>query len=177
MRFSVQNLRLILAFFTFQKRKMPKAGILEILHSCYILPLNPKGKGDCNNLIHFSSVSCLLIFFNLDDEFGSSKKTLRFLEISTLRVGSTHLVWRNLDTSRQVERSIFHVRMLTGTCNLESSKHTCTKKVIGTRCLHCLLEDVDFRHLVCRCPAFYEYGHTAARQLQETITHKSDYSV
>ena len=30
----------------------------------------PKGKGDCKNLIHFSSVSVLLNYFNLDDEFG-----------------------------------------------------------------------------------------------------------
>ena len=38
----------------------------------YILSLKPKGKCDCTNVIHFSSVSCLFIFCNLDDEFGSN---------------------------------------------------------------------------------------------------------
>ena len=32
---------------------------------------NSEGKGDCKYFIHFSSVSCLFIFFYLDDEFGS----------------------------------------------------------------------------------------------------------
>ena len=55
--------------FTLQKRKKTsKSGILEILPSWFILSLKPKGKGDCKNLIHLSSVSCLFIFFNLDDE-------------------------------------------------------------------------------------------------------------
>ena len=42
-----------------------------MLPSWYILSLNPKVKGDCKNLIYLSSVSCLFIFFNLVDEFGS----------------------------------------------------------------------------------------------------------
>ena len=42
-----------------------------MLPSWYIVSLKLKGKGDCKNLIHLSSVSCLLIFFNLVDEFGS----------------------------------------------------------------------------------------------------------
>ena len=36
-----------------------------------LVSLKPKGKGDCKNLIHLSSVSCLFIFYNLVDEFGS----------------------------------------------------------------------------------------------------------
>ena len=36
----------------------------------YII-IKPKGKGDCKNWIHLSSVSILFILFNLDDEFGS----------------------------------------------------------------------------------------------------------
>ena len=42
-----------------------------MLPSWYILSLKPKGKGDCKNFIHLSSVICLFIFFNLVDEFGS----------------------------------------------------------------------------------------------------------
>ena len=37
----------------------------NIAFTWYISSLKPKGKGDCKNLIHFSSVSCPFIFFNL----------------------------------------------------------------------------------------------------------------
>ena len=58
-------------FYIPKQKKTSTSGILEMLPSWYILSLKPKGKGDCKNLIHLSSVSCLLIFFNLVDEFGS----------------------------------------------------------------------------------------------------------
>ena len=75
-RFSVQTLRLMLPFFlcflhSKTEKNPSKSGILEMLPSWYILSLKPKGKGDCKNLIHICSVSCLFIFFNLIDEFGS----------------------------------------------------------------------------------------------------------
>ena len=54
-----------------KREKTSKSGILEIIPSWYILSLKPKGKGDCKYLIHFSSGSCLFIFFNPYDEFGS----------------------------------------------------------------------------------------------------------
>ena len=80
--FSAQILRLMLPFLRLpwdlllrflhsKTEKTSKSGILETLPSWYILSLKPKGKDDCKNLIHFSSVLCLFIFFNLVDEFGS----------------------------------------------------------------------------------------------------------
>ena len=74
------NFALNVAIFTFTMRstftflhskteKISKSGILEMLPPWYIL--KPKGKGNCKNLIYFSSVSCLFIFFNLINEFGS----------------------------------------------------------------------------------------------------------
>ena len=66
------TMRSTFTFFTFQNRKKAsKSGILEILPSWYILSLKPTGKGDCKNLIHISSVSCLFLLFNQVDEFGS----------------------------------------------------------------------------------------------------------
>ena len=81
MHFSVEILRLMLSFFLFTMRstlrflnskreKTSKSGNFEILPSWYYIIIT-KGKGDCKNLIHFSSVSCLFKSFNLDDEFGS----------------------------------------------------------------------------------------------------------
>ena len=62
---------LLLRFLHSKTEKTSKSGVLEMLPSWYILSLKPKGKGDCKNLIHLSSFSCLLIFFNLVDELGS----------------------------------------------------------------------------------------------------------
>ena len=53
------------------KEKTSKSGILERLPSRYILSLNPSGYGVCRSLIHFNSVSCLLIILNLLVEFAS----------------------------------------------------------------------------------------------------------
>ena len=53
-----------------------------MLLSWYILSLKPKGKGDCKYLIHLSSVSCLLIFFNLVDELVS-KQANQFCALTT----------------------------------------------------------------------------------------------
>ena len=83
MRFSAQVLRLMLPFLRLpwylllrllhskREKKTSKSDILEILPSWYILSLKPKGKGNCKNLIHLHSVSCIFIFFNLDDELDS----------------------------------------------------------------------------------------------------------
>ena len=58
-------------FYIPKQKKTSKSGILEMLPLWYILSLKLKGKGDCKKLIHLNSVSCLFIFFNLVDEFGS----------------------------------------------------------------------------------------------------------
>ena len=50
--------------FTFQKRENIKIGhFTNIAFRVYILSLKPQGKGDCKNVIRFSSVLCLFIFF------------------------------------------------------------------------------------------------------------------
>ena len=50
-----------------------------------------------------------------------SKKSLKYLETSSLRVGTTHLVWRDLETAAQVKRSTVRARILTGTYNLQAN--------------------------------------------------------
>ena len=53
------------------KDKTSKSSNFEILPSCFILSLNPSGYGVYRSLIHFNSVSCLLIILNLLVEFAS----------------------------------------------------------------------------------------------------------
>ena len=52
----------LLRFYIPKEKKTWKSGILEILPSWYILSLKLKGKCDCKNFIHFSSVSYIFIF-------------------------------------------------------------------------------------------------------------------
>ena len=92
--------------------------------------------------------------------------SIRFLEYSPRRVGTTHLLWRNSDTSKEVSVVLGFLQVPT------PYSHPNTPTVKGS--LHCQLEDEDIRHLVCRCPAFYEYRQTAHRQIQEIVTHFSD---
>ena len=106
-----------------------------------------------------------------------SKKTLQYFKTNSLRVGTTLLVWKNLETARQVKRSIVRARILTGTYALQATRHIFSKESINQTCLHCQLEDEDLHHMVCRCPAFYEYRVLALKQLLETAIQDSSDSV
>ena len=106
-----------------------------------------------------------------------SKKSLKYLETSSLRVGTTHLVWRDLETAAQVKRSIVRARILTGTYTLQANRHTFSKKTVDSTCNHCQLEAEDLHHMVCRCPVFYEYRNVAVKQLRDIVLQKCEYSV
>ena len=86
-----------------------------------------------------------------------SKKSLKYLKTSSLRVGTTHLVWRDLETAVQVKRSIMRARILTGTYTIQVNIHTFSKKTVDSTCNHCQLEEEDLHHMVCGCRVFYEY--------------------
>ena len=108
---------------------------------------------------------------------AKSKKSLKYLETSSLRVGSAHLVWRDLETAAQVKRSIVRARILTGTYTLQANRHTFSKKTVDSTCNHCQLEAEDLQHMVCRCPVFYEYRNVAVKQLKDIVLQKCEYSV
>ena len=63
-------MRSTLRFLQSKRGKTSKSSILEIYPSLYI-SLKHEGKVFANNLTIFFSVSCLFVFFNLDDEFGA----------------------------------------------------------------------------------------------------------
>ena len=86
-----------------------------------------------------------------------SKKTLPYLEVHSLRVGRTHLTWREIETASQVKRSIVRTRIITGTYTLQSNRHTFNKNTVDPTCPLCQLEEEDLRHMVCQCPAFCDY--------------------
>ena len=106
-----------------------------------------------------------------------SKKSMKYLETSSLKVGTTHLVWRDQETAALVKRSIVRARILTGTYTLQANRHTFSKKTVDSTCNHCQLEAEYLHHMVCRCPVFYEYRKIAVKQLQDMVLQKCEYSV
>ena len=52
-----------------------------------------------------------------------TKKSLKYLPVDNLRIGSTHLVWRSLDsTVSDVRKGITKARILTGTYLLQKNQ-------------------------------------------------------
>ena len=90
-----------------------------------------------------------------------SKKSMKYLETSSLRVGTTHLLWRDQETAALLKRSIVRARILTGTYTLQANRHTFSKKTVDSTCNHCQHEAEYLHHMVCRCQVFYEYRKIA----------------
>ena len=81
-----------------------------------------------------------------------TKKILRYLSIHNLRVGTTHLVWRTVESLvADVKKAVVKARILTDTYILQ----TFSNGTVDAVCRHCCLEDEDLLHLLARCPAFY----------------------
>ena len=71
-----------------------------------------------------------------------------------------------IETARQVKGSIVRARITTGTYTLQSNRHTLNKKIVDPTCPLCQLEEEDLRHMVCWCPAFFDYGVLVMKQLK-----------
>ena len=84
------------------------------------------------------------------------KSTLKYLNIDSLKIGSTHLVWSTLEsTVSEVRMGITKWRMLTGTYLLQSNKHKFSKSNECATCKCCGLGDKDVIHMLLECPALY----------------------
>ena len=85
-----------------------------------------------------------------------TKKTLRYLPIHNLRVGTTHLVWRTVESSAADDKKAdVKARIHTGTYILQKNRQTFSNGTVDAVYRHCYLEDEDLLHLLARCPAFY----------------------
>ena len=99
-----------------------------------------------------------------------TKKTLRYLPIHNLRVGTTHLVWRTVESSvADVKKSVVKARILTGTYILQKNRQTFSKGKVDAVCRHCYLEDEDLLHLLAQCPAFYNIRVKTVSSLKDII--------
>ena len=100
-----------------------------------------------------------------------TKKTLKFLPVKNLRIGSTHLVWKAVETSvADVKKAIVKARVLTGTYILQKNKQTFSNGTVDAVCRHCRLGEEDLLHLLSRCPAFYRIRQSTVISLRDIIS-------
>ena len=87
---------------------------------------------------------------------AKEKSTLIYLNIDSLKIGSTHTVWSSLEsTVTEVRMGITKCRLLTGTYLLQTNKHKFSKSKESASCKCCGLEDEDVIHMLLECPALY----------------------
>lgn len=104
-----------------------------------------------------------------------AKKTLKFLAVNNLRIGTTHLVWRTIDSSvSDVRKGTVKARILTGTYILQKNRQSFSNGSVNAECPHCCLEDEDMLHMLARCPAFYEIRLSTIHTLKDIIVRNTD---
>ena len=112
--------------------------------------------------------SFVLSFFPLDvlDEIwdliesvseGFLTYSLKYLAIQNLRIGSTHLVWRNMESSvTDVRKGVTKARILTGTYILQKQRHSSSRGTV--LCMrYCQLEEEDLLHMFAQCQVWQSY--------------------
>ena len=100
---------------------------------------------------------------------------LKYLSIHNLRVGTTHMVWKTVESSvTDVKKAVVKARILTGTYILQKNRQTFSNGTVDAVCRHCRLEEEDLLHLLSRCPAFYSIHESTVRSLKDiVISHMS----
>ena len=104
-----------------------------------------------------------------------TKKSLKYLPVENLRIGSTHLVWRSLDsTVSDVRKGITKARILTGTYLLQKTRNSFSGGTVDPVCRNCRLEDEDLLHVLARCPAYFEIRKYTVRLLKDIVVRKTN---
>ena len=104
-----------------------------------------------------------------------TKKCLKYLPVDNLRIGSTHLVWRSLDsTVSDVRKGITKARILTGTYLLQKIRNSFSGGTVDLVCRNCRLEDEDLLHVLARCPAYFEIRKYTVQLLKDIVVRKTN---
>ena len=106
-----------------------------------------------------------------------SKKYLKKnnLSVNKLRVGTTHLMWRTVESSvTDVKKTVVKARIIIGTYILQKNRQTFSSGTVGAVCQHCYLEDEDLLHLTSRCPAFYNIRSNTIGHLRDIIVNHTN---
>ena len=102
---------------------------------------------------------------------AQTKSTLENCNLSSMAVGSTHVVWEAAANNvHDVRRSIPQVRMLTGVYMLQTTKGKFNQYKVEPTCPLCRLEPEDLSHMLLRCPALADTRETPLSDIQGLIT-------
>ena len=104
-----------------------------------------------------------------------TRKTLKYLSVDNLRIGSTHLVWRSLDsTVSDVRKGITKARILTRTYMLQKNRQSFSGGAVDLVCRHCRPEDKDLLYVQARCPALFEIRDYTVQTLKDVVVRKTN---
>ena len=104
-----------------------------------------------------------------------TKKTLKYLPVNNLRIGTTHLVWRTIDPSvSDVRKGVVKARILTGTYMLQKNRQSFSNGLVNAVCPHCCLEDEDQLYMLARCPAFYAIRSSIIHTLRDIMVRNTN---
>ena len=106
------------------------------------------------------------------------KKTLKYIPVDSLRIGTTHLVWRSLDsTVTGVRKGITKARIQTGTYLLLKKMNAFSGGAVDPVCRHCQLEDEDLLHVLARCPVYFEIRKYTVQLLKDIVVRKTNLEI
>ena len=102
---------------------------------------------------------------------AQTKSTLENCNLSSMAVGSTHIVWETASNNvHDIRRSIPKVRMMTGVYMLQTTKARFNQYKVEPTCPVCRLEPEDPSHMLLRCPALADTREAPLSDIRGLIT-------
>ena len=102
---------------------------------------------------------------------AQTKSTLENCNLSSMAVGSTHIVWEAASNNvHDVRRSVLKVRMMTGVYMLQTTKARFNQYKVEPTCPLCRLEPEDLSNMLLRCPALADTREAPLSDIRGLIT-------
>ena len=102
---------------------------------------------------------------------AQTKSTLENCNLSSIAVGSTHIVWKAASNKvHDVRRSIPKVRMMTGVYMLQTTKARFNQYKVEPTCPLCRFEPEDLSRMLLRCPALADTREAPLSYIRGLIT-------
>ena len=106
--------------------------------------------------------------------YRDSKSSLRYLNVSSLKVGQTHPVWKSLTHDvRTVKRAYPKMRLLTGTYILQENQAKFNQYDVSDCCLLCGAGAETCVHFVAECPRLDVIRNGFREELRVILSHNN----
>jgi hypothetical protein len=102
---------------------------------------------------------------------ASTKSTLCYLNIDSLRFGSAHHIWTTVNRSLQdVRRAITKIHLVTGTYCTQAVRSLHSEGKVASTCLLCCSSEEDLFHLLLECPALHQVRARYLPMIQQLVS-------